>query len=126
MQSIEALELQVASLKSLLSDYALRVRHAEQTAGHLMAQAHKEKWTDAQIKEFAEIVSKQIMARSQERAVQQQGILQATVIALGAALNEQQEDKKKKMLVNILRELSTSVQHLDKIATLESKKSQAK
>lgn len=119
MPSIESLELQIASLKATLSDYVLRVRQAEQTAGQLMAQAHKEKWEYAQIQEFAAIVAKQIDARSQERAVQQQGVLQATVLALSAALKEQEETKKSKMLVNILRELSSSVQHLNKIASIK-------
>ena len=119
MPSIESLELQIASLKSLLSDYVLRTRQAEQTAGELMAQAHKEKWEDAQIQAFGAIIARQMDARAQERAVQQQGVLQATVIALGAAIKETDEAKKSKMLVNILRELSTSVQHLNKIASLK-------
>lgn len=119
MPSIESLELQVASLKSALSDYALRVRQAEQTAGELMAQAHREKWTDEQVGQFAQLIARQMEARSQERAVQQQAILQATTIALNAALKESNEEKKKKMLVNILRELSTSVQHLTTIGALK-------
>lgn len=84
-----------------------------------MAQAHKEKWDDSQIKAFGAIIARQIDARAQERAVQQQGILQATVLALGTALKESDEVKKSKMLANILRELSTSVQHLNKIASLK-------
>lgn len=119
MPSIESLELQIAALKSTLSDYVLRVRQAEQTAGELMAQAHREKWDDDQIKAFGAIIAKQIDARAQERAVQQQGVLQATVLALGTALKEADDAKKSKMLVNILRELSTSVQHLNKIGSLK-------
>jgi hypothetical protein len=118
MHSIESLNLQVASLKAMISDLSLRARQAEQTAGHLMAQAHHEKWTDAQIQVFSGIVAKQIDARAQERAVQQQAVLQATVFAMNAAMKETDDDKKSKMLVNILRELSTSVQHLEKIGSM--------
>jgi hypothetical protein len=123
MPSIESMNLQIASLKSMISDLALRARQAEQTAGHLMAQAHHEKWTDAQIQEFAAVVARQIDARSQERAVQQQAILQATVLAMNAAMKESDE-KKERMLVNILRELSTSVQHLEKIGSKLKDKSE--
>jgi hypothetical protein len=119
MPSIESLNLQIASLKSLLSDLSLRARQAEQTAGHLMAQAHHEKWTDEQVKEFSGVISRQIDARSQERAVQQQAVLQATLFAMNAALKESDDAKKSRMLVNILRELSTSVQHMDKIASMK-------
>jgi hypothetical protein len=118
MHSIESLNLQVASLKAMISDLSLRARQAEQTAGHLMAQAHHEKWTDAQIQAFSGIVAKHIDARAQERSVQQQAVLQATSLALNAALKETDEVKKSKMLVNILRELSTSVQHLEKIGSM--------
>jgi hypothetical protein len=118
MQSTESLNLQVASLKALVSDLSLRARQAEQTAGHLMAQAHHEKWTDAQIQVFSGIVAKQIDARAQERAVQQQAVLQATVFAMNVALKEADADKKSKMLLNVLRELTTSVQHLEKIGSM--------
>ncbi len=118
MHSNESLNLQIASLKSMLSDLSLRARQAEQTAGHLMAQVHHEKWTDAQIQAFSAIVAKQIDARAQERSVQQQAVLQATVFAMNAALKETEDFKKSRMLVNILRELSTSVQHLEKIGSL--------
>jgi hypothetical protein len=119
MHSTESLELQVASMKSLVSDLSLRARQAEMTAGHLMAQAHHEKWSDEQIHIFAGIVAKQIDARSQERAVQQQAVMQATLIAMNAALRETDEIKKSKMLVNIVRELSTSVQHLENIGSMK-------
>jgi hypothetical protein len=118
MHSIESLNLQIASLKSMLSDLSLRARQAEQTAGHLMAQAHHEKWTDLQVQTFAGIVAKHIDARAQERSVQQQAVLQTTSIALNAALKETDDRKKSRMLVNIVRELSTSVQHLEKIGSL--------
>jgi hypothetical protein len=118
MLSTESLNLQIASLKSMLSDLSLRARQAEQTAGHLMAQAHHEKWTDAQIATFSGIVAKQIDARAQERSVQQQAVLQATVLAMNAAIKETDNAKKARMLVNILRELSASVQHLEKIGSM--------
>lgn len=114
-QDLHTLQLQVTALKSTLSDFALRARQAEQMAGRLMAEAHKEKWEPAQIQELAALISKQIDARAHERAVQQQGVIQATVFALGAALNETDPSKKSRMLVNIHRELSASVQHLEKI-----------
>jgi hypothetical protein len=119
MHSTESLNLQVASLKAMISDLSLRARQAEQTAGHLMAQAHHEKWTDAQIQVFAGIVAKQIDARAQERAVQQQAVLQATVFAMNVAIKEPDNAKKSRMLSNILRELTTSVQHLEHIGSLK-------
>jgi hypothetical protein len=124
MLSIESLNLQIASLKSLVSDLSLRAKQAEQTAGHLMRQAHHEKWTDVQVQAFAGIVAKHIDARAHERSVQQQAVLQTTALALNAALQEKDNNKKSRMLVNILRELSTSVQHLEKIGSiLKDKKS---
>jgi hypothetical protein len=118
MLSTESLNLQIASLKAMISDLSLRAKQAEQTAGHLMRQAHHEKWTDAQVQAFAGIVAKHIDARAQERSVQQQAVLQTTSIALNAALKETDDRKKARMLVNILRELSTSVQHLEKIGSI--------
>lgn len=118
MHSIETLSLQVASLKAMISDLSLRARQAEQTAGHLMAQAHHEKWTDAQIQAFGAIVAKHIDARAQERSVQQQAVLQTTAFALNAAMKETDQNKKSRMIVNIVRELSTSVQHLEKIGSM--------
>ncbi len=84
-----------------------------------MAQAHHEKWTDEQIEAFSAIVAKQIDARAQERSVQQQAVLQATVLAMNAAMKETEEFKKSRMLSNILRELTTSVQHLEHIDALK-------
>jgi hypothetical protein len=114
IHDVATLEFQLIANKALLSDYALRTRQAEQMTGHLIAEAHKA-WDEHRIKQFADLIAKQMDQRVTERAVQQQAILQATLIALTSALKADGEERQK-MLTTMLRELTTAVQHLDKIA----------
>src|SRR4051812_37140951 len=76
--SIESLNMALTALKSLLSEYAIRAQHAEQAAGVLM----RDKLPDEKLRELAALVSEQIDVRSKERAVHQQAVMQATLVAL--------------------------------------------
>lgn len=102
-----SLELSLTATKSLLSDYSLRARQAEQTASMLMRGA----LTDEQLKEFAALVGQQMDVRNTERSVQQQALLQMTVVALNAALQAEGEDRTA-LLTNIVRDLTSAISHL--------------
>lgn len=117
------LEFQLITNRALLSDYALRTKQAEMTAGRLTAQMLGS-WSKEQVQSFVELLNDQMQARATERAVQQQAILQATVVALNAAMSAEPETKEK-MLKTILRELTASVQHLSKIEKAEAKSKSA-
>ena len=84
---VVSLELSLAATKSLLSDYALRTRQAEQTAARLMA----DRLTDEQVKQLGEMIATQMDQRATERAVQQQALLQSTLIVLNSALQGDEE-----------------------------------
>jgi hypothetical protein len=103
-----SLELSLAAMKSLVSDYALRARQAEELASRALLTA----MTDTQVNDFANMVAGHMDARARERSIQQQALLQATVVALGAALNAEGEQQKT-MLANMLRDLTSAVQHLE-------------
>jgi hypothetical protein len=103
-----SLEHSLAALKSLLSDYVLRTRQAEAVASRLMSQ----NLTDAQVHVLATTISQQIDVRTTERSVQQQALIQATVVALNAALQTEGEQQKE-LLTSILRNLTTAVTTLN-------------
>lgn len=102
-----SLELSLAATKSLVSDYSLRMRQAEEVA----SRAILGQMTDEQIEVFARLVGAHMEVRAVERSVHQQAILQATTIALNAALQASQEEQKE-MLTAMLRDLTSAVQHL--------------
>ena len=81
MQSIESLNLSLSALKSLLSDYALRSSHAEAIAGRLLT----DKLSPEQFQQVLVTMREQLEARSKERAVHQQALIQATIISLESA-----------------------------------------
>lgn len=84
---VASLELSLAATKSLLSDYALRTRQAEQTAALLMG----EKLTDEQVKQLGQMIAGQMEQKATERAVQQQALIQSTLIVLNSALQGDEE-----------------------------------
>jgi hypothetical protein len=102
-----SLELSLAATKSLLSDYSLRMRQAEEVASRAVLGP----MTDQQIEAFGHLVASHMDVRAVERSVQQQAILQATTIALNAALQAGPEEQKE-MLTAMLRDLTSAVQHL--------------
>ncbi len=110
-----SLELSLAATKSLLSDYALRTRQAEATASRLVA----ETLDTAQMHALSALIGQQIDVRNAERSVQQQAILQATVVALNAAM-QLEGDEQKTMLAKIVRDLTSAVTHLNKLPKLQS------
>lgn len=103
-----SLELSLSAVKSLVSDYAMRARHAEEAAQRLQGTTE---WTEEQIKSFGQMVATHMDQRSLERSVQQQAIIQATVVALGLAL-QAEADERQGMLTNMLRDLTSAVQHM--------------
>lgn len=121
---IASLELQVAASKSLIADYAVRAQQAEQAASQAIAQAQRG-WTDAQVKLFATLIAEHMDRRAQERAIHQQAILQATILALTQALNADTETQQK-MLQTIIRETTTAIQHISNIEKGEKRRDTSK
>src|SRR5271165_1239585 len=78
MQSLESLNLSLSALKSLLSDYALRSSQAEAMAGRLMV----DKLSPEQFHQVLVTMKEHLDARSKERAVHQQAVIQATILSL--------------------------------------------
>jgi hypothetical protein len=116
---IASLELQVAANKALVSDYAVRAQQAEQAANRAIATTQRQ-WTDAQVKAFAALITEHMERRAQERAIHQQAILQATLLALNEALKADAETQKA-MLQTIVRETTTAVQHISNIEKKEKR-----
>lgn len=106
--TVASLELSITAFKSLVSDYAVRAKQAEQMAGRLIA----DNLTDEQVQALAVLVGQQLDARSTERAVQQQALLQATLIVLNAGL--QGGDESLRSLVNkAVRDLTMALSHMN-------------
>jgi hypothetical protein len=80
MQTLESLNMSLSTLKSLLSDYALRANQAEAVAGRLMS----DKLSPEQFREVLTMMREQMNVRANERSVQQQALIQATLISLEA------------------------------------------
>lgn len=81
MQTLESLNMSLSTLKSLLSDYALRATQAEAITGKLLS----EKLSTEQFVSLARTMSEQMNVRAKERAVHQQALIQSTIISLEAA-----------------------------------------
>jgi hypothetical protein len=103
-----SLELSLASMKSLVSSYVLRASQAEQLAGRLMM----EKLNPDQMQMVCALINEQIKNKAYERSVQQQAVLQATLVACNAAL-QADDDGRKKMLLDIVKDLTRCVEHMD-------------
>lgn len=81
LNSVETLHMSLTAMKAVNSEYLQRARHSEQAAAILM----QEKLPEELLRELLIAIGGQMDQRSQERAVQQQAVLQATLIALVAA-----------------------------------------
>jgi hypothetical protein len=101
-----SLELSLAATKALVSDYALRTRQAEEAFHRLVRGLEKSDLT-----EFEATLGRHINIRAHERTVHQQAILQATLIALGAALKAEPEERDQ-ILHQMFKDLTLSVQHI--------------
>ena len=102
-----SLELSLTATKALVSDYSLRARQAEEAFALLIRSLDQKDLTA-----FEAVIAKHINVRAHERTVQQQAILQATLVALGAALNAGPEDRDH-ILRQVFKDLTISVQHLN-------------
>lgn len=80
--SVETLNLTLAAFKANQAEYIQRAQHAEHAAGILM----QEKLPQELLVELIAAVTGQMGKRAYDRATHQQAVLQATVIALNAAL----------------------------------------
>jgi len=108
MQSIESLNLSLSALKSLLSDYALRSSHAEAIAGRLLT----DKLSPEQFQQVLVTMREQLEARSKERAVHQQALIQATIISLDSALR-QDEASLKSTVNEVVKQLTLAQSHMN-------------
>lgn len=103
--SIESLNMGLTAVKSLLSEYATRAKHAEQAAATLM----QDKLGPELLRELAALINHQLDVRGTERAVQQQAILQATLVAITHATkmpDEQMRAEVNNVVIELTRSLS--------------------
>lgn len=75
----ESMNLVITAQKSLLSDYSLRTRQAEEMTNQLLQDRIP---TDVMLSLVTSLMNRQSDIRAVERAVQQQAILQALVLNL--------------------------------------------
>ncbi len=119
VDQVASLELSVAAFKSLISDYSVRAKQAEQMVGRLMG----DKLTDEQVQALAVLVGQHMDVKATERAVQQQALLQSTLIVLNAAL--QGDDESLRSLVNkAVRDLTMALSHMNPTGQARNHKQQ--
>lgn len=104
VNSVETLNMSLAALKSLTSEYVQRAQHAEQTAGILM----QDKLPQDLLRELVLALSEQMNQRGKERAVQQQAVLQATLIALVAATKRDDANMRQEV-EHVIKELTRAL-----------------
>lgn len=103
-RTIASLNMSLAALKSLLSDYVVRAKSAEDASAVLM----QDKLGPELLKDLAALIENQLGVRASERAVHQQAILQTTVVALNDALSHEQ-DKLRAEVELVIKELTRSL-----------------
>src|SRR5271156_1814624 len=112
MQTLESLNMSLTTLKSLLSDYALRANQAEAVAGRLLS----DKLSLEQFGEILTLMREQMNVRANERSVQQQALIQATLISLEVAARG--DDKTLRATVNeVTKQLTMAQSHMNAKAT---------
>lgn len=97
-----ALQLSLQAYKSLISDYALRARQAEDMVKLLMSDIPAEVRTTA----IVEKIKVHIELRELERATQYLGILQMTRLSLTSMLQRNPEDTQ---LIEIVKALTVAI-----------------
>lgn len=102
---LASLELTLNAYKSLIADYATRAQQAENMASFLL----KEK---VEPQELGFIIGQQLQQRSNEKAVQQQALLQATLIALHAGAQSGNDVTLREVVNNVIRDLSMSLSYM--------------
>jgi len=103
-----SLELSLAAMKSLVSSYVLRAKQAEELAGRLLM----EKLNPEQMTMLQVLVSEQIKLKAYERSIQQQAVIQATLMAVNGCLQSQDAEKQQQMLRDMVRDLTICVEHM--------------
>jgi hypothetical protein len=103
-----SLEMSLNATKSLLSDYALRTKQAEETVALLM----REKLDVETVTKLAQLVTTHMDVRSKERAVHQQAILQTTLIALSSGLAGDEETLRTSVN-NIIKSITAALGHMN-------------
>jgi hypothetical protein len=108
MQTLESLNMSLTALKSLLSDYALRANQAEALLGRMFS----DKLTPEQVAELIKTVSEQMHVRASERVVQQQALIQATLVSLEVGLQGDAEGLRA-TVANVVKSLTLSQSHMN-------------
>lgn len=102
-QRVESLHATITALKSLVSEYALRANQAEQLSSKLMGDLDQIK-----AHEIAAMIISHMDVRSKERAVHQQALIQATLVALTSTIH--QDDSTLRGVVNtVIGSLTTAL-----------------
>ena len=97
----EGLQVSLAAYKSLVSDYALRARQAEDMVQLLMSELPK----DVLVNSIVSKVQQHIEARGIERSTQYLGVIQTTLLAL-TKLNTEQPNE---ALLTIIKALTLTI-----------------
>jgi hypothetical protein len=108
MQTLESLNMSLSTLKSLLSDYALRASQAEAITGRLLS----EKLSPEQFREVLKTMSEQMGVRANERSVHQQALIQATLLSLESALRGD-EPTLREAVREVTKQLTTAQSHMN-------------
>lgn len=103
-----SLELSLAAMKSLVSGYVLRTKQAEELAGRLIM----DKLSGEQMGMIQVLVTEQIKLKAYERSIQQQAVLQATLVAANAAMQCTDPDEQQRILRDMIKDLTLCVEHM--------------
>lgn len=104
-----ALQLSIDALKSMVADYALRTKQAEELAGRLLMDA------DEKLKAtIGEVITHQMSLRANDRAVHLQAVLNTSCLALNAALKIEGEEQRT-MLIQILKDMTLASDNAQRV-----------
>lgn len=107
-----SLELTATSLQSLISEYSMRAVQAEEAAAALLA--------DADVIQLSAMFAAHSHQNLNHKAIQQQSLLQMTLILLNAAL--QDDDQNLRTLVNkCCKDLTTALSYMNRVPNQERK-----
>jgi galactokinase len=104
LSSIETLHMSLAAMQAVSSEYVQRAQHAEQAAGILM----QDKLPQELLRQLTLAMVEQMNQRGKERAVQQQAVLQATLIALTAATKRDDANMRQEV-EHVIKELTRAL-----------------
>lgn len=104
LSSVETLHMSLAAMQAVSSEYVQRAQHAEQAAGILM----QDKLPQELLRQLTLAMVEQMNQRGKERAVQQQAVLQATLIALTAA-TKRDDANMRQQVEHVIKELTRAL-----------------